>query len=116
LLEYYKGRGCVQCDFTGYSGRQLVAELWTPSDQDVMLINRGAPRDQLIESAAKNTFSMADSAYRLLESGSTNLEELMRMLRTRPSTPCASWHHTRLERLSVVSCRFSVNTSPNSNW
>ena len=79
-LKYYKGRGCTECDFTGYRGRRLVAELWTPSDQDVMLINKGAPRDQLVESAAKNTFSMAESAYRLLESGATNLEELMRML------------------------------------
>jgi len=79
-LKYYKGRGCGECDFTGYRGRQLVAELWTPSDQDVMLINKGAPRDQLVESAAKNTFSMAESAYRLLESGATNPEELMRML------------------------------------
>jgi type IV pilus assembly protein PilB len=79
-LKYFKGRGCPQCDFTGYRGRRLVAELWTPSDQDVILINRVAPRDQLLESAAKTTFSMAESAYRLLESGSTNLEELMRML------------------------------------
>ena len=79
-LKFYKGRGCAECDFTGYRGRRLVAELWTPSDHDVMLINKGAPRDQLVESAAQNTFSMAESAYRLLESGATNLEELMRML------------------------------------
>ena len=79
-LKYYKGRGCTECDFTGYRGRPLVAELWTPSNEDVILINKGAPRDQLVESAAKTTFSMAESADRLFESGATNPEELMRML------------------------------------
>ncbi len=43
-LTFYRGHGCAECDYTGYKGRQLVAELWTPNDRDVMLINKGAPR------------------------------------------------------------------------
>ena len=79
-LKWYRGRGCETCDFSGYHGRQLVAELWTPNDRDIMLINKSAPRQELVESAATSTFSMAESAFGLLERGATNLEELIRML------------------------------------
>jgi type IV pilus assembly protein PilB len=79
-LRYYRGRGCADCNYTGYRGRRLVAELWTPNDHDVILINKGAPKDDLIVSAAASTYSMAESALRLLEEGLTNPEELMRMM------------------------------------
>ncbi len=79
-MTLYRGSGCPACDFTGYKGRRLVAELWLPSDADVILINKSAPRDELVESAATSTFSMAQSALYLLNEGVTNLEELMRTL------------------------------------
>jgi len=79
-ITLYHGTGCAACDFTGYKGRRLVAELWLPSDADVILINKSAPRDELVESAAKTTFSMAQNALYLLNEGVTNLEELMRTL------------------------------------
>jgi type IV pilus assembly protein PilB len=79
-LKWYRGRGCSKCDFTGYKGRRIVAELWIPSNADVILINKSAPRDELIESAANSTYSMAENALHLLKEGVTNLEELMRTL------------------------------------
>jgi hypothetical protein len=57
-----------------------VAELWIPSNADVILINKSAPRDELVESAVNSTFSMAENALHLLKEGVTNLEELMRTL------------------------------------
>ena len=79
-LEWYRGRGCHQCDFSGYKGRRIVAELWVPSNNDVILINKSAPRDELMESAVNSTYSMAENAMDLLKDGATNLEELMRTL------------------------------------
>ena len=79
-ILWFRGHGCQACDFTGYKGRRLVAELWTPNQNDVILINKSAPRDQLIESALASTHTMGDSAMALLREGVTNLEELMRML------------------------------------
>ena len=79
-LKWYRGRGCHKCDFTGYKGRRIVAELWIPSNRDVILINKSAPRDELVESAADSTYSMAENAVHLLKEGVTNLEELMRTL------------------------------------
>jgi type II secretory ATPase GspE/PulE/Tfp pilus assembly ATPase PilB-like protein len=79
-LKWYRGRGCSTCDFSGYKGRRVVVELWIPSNADIILINKSAPRDELIESAMNSTFSMAETALHLLKEGSTNLEELMRTL------------------------------------
>jgi hypothetical protein len=57
-----------------------VAELWTPNEHDVVLINKSAPFEQLRTSSAASTLPMADSALQLLKNGETNLEELIRML------------------------------------
>ena len=79
-LKWYRGRGCAKCDFSGYKGRRIVAELWIPSNRDIILINKSAPRDELVESAVNSTYSMAENALYLLKEGVTNLEELMRTL------------------------------------
>jgi type IV pilus assembly protein PilB len=79
-FAWRRGRGCTACDFTGYRGRRVVGELWTPNETDAILINRSAPLEELRTSASRTTFSMTDSAIRLLREGQTNLEELIRML------------------------------------
>ena len=79
-LKWYRGRGCSKCDFTGYKGRRVVVVLWVPSNADIILINKSAPRDELVESATNSTYSMAETALHLLKEGATNLEELMRTL------------------------------------
>jgi type IV pilus assembly protein PilB len=79
-FTFYRGRGCEQCESTGYRGRRLVAELWIPSQNDVVLISKSAPFEELRASSARTTFSLADSAFQLLKDGHTNLEELIRMM------------------------------------
>jgi type IV pilus assembly protein PilB len=79
-FTWYRGRGCEQCDFTGYRGRRLVAELWTPNESDIILISKSAPFEELRLSSARSTFSMAESAFQQLKDGQTNLEEFIRML------------------------------------
>jgi type IV pilus assembly protein PilB len=79
-LAWHKGLGCSQCNHTGYSGRVAVAELWSPSQQDMILVNKGAGIDELRESSAESTIFMAEDAMDKLRQGSTNLEELIRTL------------------------------------
>src|SRR5439155_23413117 len=45
--RWYRGRGCGGCNYTGYRGRMVLAELWTPNDADIILINRGAPLTEI---------------------------------------------------------------------
>jgi type IV pilus assembly protein PilB len=79
-FEWFRGAGCVACNYTGYRGRTLLSELWTPNDADIVLINKGAPFDEVRESARKTTLSMAEDVAEKLEQGRTNLEELIRAL------------------------------------
>ena len=58
----------------------MVGELWVPSQDDALLIAKGANIDQIAESAVASTFSMAQCATRLLVDGITNIEELVRVM------------------------------------
>jgi len=77
---WFRGVGCAACNYTGYRGRMMLSELWTPNDADIVLINKGAPFEEVRESARKTTLSMADDVAEKLALGRTNLEELIRAL------------------------------------
>jgi type IV pilus assembly protein PilB len=79
-FRWYRGPGCGGCNYTGYRGRMILAELWAPNDADVVLINRGATFDEIRKSAEKTTLPMADDVADKLGQGRTNLEELIRAL------------------------------------
>jgi type II secretory ATPase GspE/PulE/Tfp pilus assembly ATPase PilB-like protein len=79
-LVFYQGAGCPTCNHTGYRGRTSIAELWVPSQQDVILISKGASFDEIRESAGKSTISMAEDVADRLAVGRTNLEELIRVM------------------------------------
>ncbi len=88
-LKWYKGEGCDYCNFTGYKGRLALGELWTPTDTDIILINKGAPFEEIRRSSYQSTIFMAQDAMDRLQEGRTNLEELIRML------PYSSIYHYR---------------------
>ncbi len=77
---WYRGKGCAHCNYTGYKGRMVVAELWLPTDEEVVLINKAAPFDEIKLCSYKNTLLMADDVFDKLCGGQTNLEELIRTL------------------------------------
>ncbi|PYM31130.1 MAG: type II secretion system protein GspE [Candidatus Rokuibacteriota bacterium] len=79
-FRWYRGVGCATCHHTGYRRRVAISELWTPSLDDVLLINQDAPLDTIFASAQKNTYSMATDASSKLREHRTTLEELLRVL------------------------------------
>ena len=78
--ELVKGSGCPSCNFTGYSGRCMVGELWVPTQDDAVLIAKEVPMDELAASTKASTFTMAECASELLNEGVTNIEELVRVM------------------------------------
>jgi type IV pilus assembly protein PilB len=81
-VRWVSGQKCSQCNHTGYRGRLAVAELWTPSEKDLILINKRADADELRKSAHESgsTVLMAEDAMAKLREEKTNLEELIRTL------------------------------------
>ena len=79
-MTWYKGKGCAHCNFSGYRHRLAIAELWVPNENDVILIAKNSSFEELRISAAHSTVFMAEDALNRLRAGSTNLEELIRMM------------------------------------
>lgn len=79
-IIWFKGQGCSKCNYTGYSGRIVIAELWTPSQADAVIINKGGSIDSLRKTSYKSSILMADEAMQKLNNGETTLEELIRTL------------------------------------
>jgi type IV pilus assembly protein PilB len=75
------GPGCVHCKQTGYLGRLPVAELFTPSDPLRDAIARGATGHEIRAAMRAAGFpTMRDHALRLVEDGTTSIEEVDRVL------------------------------------
>jgi type IV pilus assembly protein PilB len=79
-VTFVAGGGCEKCQFIGYRGRALVAELWVPDQRDHLLIMRKSPFEELRQSATRTTITMAQDAHSRLVDGRTTLEELARVL------------------------------------
>ncbi len=79
-LTFYRGVGCQACNYSGYRGRTCMAELWVPSEEDVILISKNASFDDIRASAKRSTTSMAQDVVDRLAAGQTNLEELIRVM------------------------------------
>ena len=94
-LRFTKGAGCQHCNYTGYRGRMTMVELWTPDDEDVLLITKNAPFEQLRVSTRRTTMSMSDTMWLALERGETNLEELIRVM---PAATIAEFRQRGLPR------------------
>lgn len=77
---YYKAVGCKECDFTGYSGRRAVGELFVMNDQVKTMMKDGL-NDHQIRIAMKKAGmkSIADKLKEMLILGDTSYEEAVRI-------------------------------------
>jgi type IV pilus assembly protein PilB len=76
---FYKGIGCKACDFTGYSGRTLVSELFEIDRTMTLAISCRTNETKLKQIAIKNGMrTMADDG--LMKMSQISLSELIRVL------------------------------------
>jgi type II secretory ATPase GspE/PulE/Tfp pilus assembly ATPase PilB-like protein len=75
--EFYEGRGCLECDGTGFHGRMAIAELLDLSDRIRGLILERRPAAE-IKKAAKEEgmIFLRDAALAKVFEGSTTLKEI----------------------------------------
>jgi general secretion pathway protein E len=74
--------GCSECAHTGYKGRTGVYELMTVDDKIRALIHNRAAESQLFVAAEGSGFrTMREDGQRLIDSGITSQEELLRVTR-----------------------------------
>jgi len=78
--DYYKAKGCKDCDFTGYKGRQAVGELFVIDDNVKEMIKDGF-NDHQIREGMKNLgmLTIADKLAEMMYDGDTSYEEALRV-------------------------------------
>jgi type IV pilus assembly protein PilB len=76
----FEPAGCVECGFTGYRGRTAVFEIIRTIDAVREALTEPGSAERLRQAAAlAGMVSLADETRRLLESGSTSIDELRRV-------------------------------------
>ena len=78
--KLYKSVGCTKCNFTGYTGRRAIAELFLVN-KDVQLALKDEVDDNLLEEIAiKNGMKTLKTQLKLMiKEGSTSLDEAIRI-------------------------------------
>jgi type II secretory ATPase GspE/PulE/Tfp pilus assembly ATPase PilB-like protein len=79
---YYKGEGCKECQHTGYSGREMISEVFPISEKTAHMIAAGVSKEELIRQANEEGFvSMLQDGIKKAEDGKTTIEEIYRVAR-----------------------------------
>ncbi len=77
---YYKAVGCKHCDFTGYSGRQAVGELFVMNSEVKELMKQGLNDHEIrIIMKKQGMKTIADRLKEMLMAGLTSYEEALRI-------------------------------------
>ncbi|MBF0523375.1 MAG: Flp pilus assembly complex ATPase component TadA [Candidatus Omnitrophica bacterium] len=76
----YKPKGCESCNFHGYKGRVVVAEILVIDNKIRELISKNASSAEITDAARKNgMFTIFESGIKLIEQGFTSFEEVCRV-------------------------------------
>lgn len=79
-IGFVHGRGCPECHYTGYSGRLPIIELWLPTREELLLVNRNPDnltlRNVVFASGVRRT--MLEDGIKRVVIGDTTLDELLR--------------------------------------
>jgi type IV pilus assembly protein PilB len=75
-----RGKGCSQCNMTGYRGRMAIHEVLIVDEPMKMVINRGGTAAEIREIAVRNnTIFLIDDGLLKVKEGMTTTEEVLRV-------------------------------------
>jgi general secretion pathway protein E len=78
--KVYKACGCKVCNFTGYSGRVAIAELFTIDNSVKKILQNEIDDEQLMQIAIENGMITLSSQIKdMIKNGTTSLEEAIRI-------------------------------------
>ena len=78
--KFFVGKGCKECNDTGYMGREMICEVLTVTDELSSLIAKGASKDELRKQALKDGFiPIFQNGIQKALDGVTSIEEILRV-------------------------------------
>lgn len=82
VQEFYRGKGCEQCNDSGYRGRVCINEVLVADDEIRDAILRKASSSEIKKIAVKNGMTtMLEDGFQKAEAGETSIEEVFRVIR-----------------------------------
>ncbi|MDD2853967.1 MAG: GspE/PulE family protein [Desulfuromonadaceae bacterium] len=81
-IRFMQGKGCSKCNYTGFNGRIPIVELWIPTRDELLMINK-QPDNQTLRNvvfATSQRLTMIENGFRQVQAGKTTLEELLRVV------------------------------------
>jgi type IV pilus assembly protein PilB len=81
-VEFVYGKGCSLCNYTGYTGRRPIVEIWIPTREEIIQINKRPDsmtlRGTVFGLGRRRT--MVEDGLVYVKQGLTTLDELMRVV------------------------------------
>jgi len=78
--KFYTGKGCKECNDSGYMGREMICEVLNISEDLSSLIAKGASKEILQEQAVKDGFiGIFENGIAKAIDGVTSLEEILKV-------------------------------------
>ena len=78
--KFYTGKGCKECNETGYMGREMICEVLTITDKIRSLIAKGASNEALHAQAVEDGFvAILENGIHKAVDGITSLEEILKV-------------------------------------
>jgi len=80
--RFFKGKGCKECDYTGFMGREMISEVLRIDDEIARMISKEEPKERIEQAAFKKGFKpmIVDGINKAIE-GTTTIEEILRVTR-----------------------------------
>jgi len=80
--QFYKGKGCRECQYTGYLGREMISEVLKIDEKLASMIAREASKAELMEEAMRQGFiTMIQDGVNKAVEGRTTIDEVLRVAR-----------------------------------
>jgi general secretion pathway protein E len=78
--KFYIGKGCRECNESGYLGREMICEVLNISDTLSSLIAKGASKEQLLTQAKKDGFiPLFENGIQKAIDGITTIQEILKV-------------------------------------
>jgi len=78
--KFYIGKGCKECNESGYMGREMICEVLNISEELSSIIAKGASKDAMLEQAKRDGFiGIYENGIQKALDGITSIEEILRV-------------------------------------
>ena len=78
--QFYRGKGCRECSFSGYMGREMLSEVLTISEDISTMIANEASKDEILKQAVNEGFQgMIVNGIEKVMEGRTTIEEVLKV-------------------------------------